>query len=116
MSIELAFQLVTVRLQWRLHLLTDASVSGQHIGVLRNGKSRGAVIRDLEHAPPLGKVTTIFFILGAALRQPIKTCGGAAWITMVTLPFRNPSNKSENAPCVVVSPSVPLRPAVPLST
>lgn len=56
----------------RTHLLADTGISGKDIGILCNGKSWWAAIRDFEHASPLGKVTAILLILGTMLREAIK--------------------------------------------
>lgn len=60
------------------YLLADAGVSGKNIGVLCNGKSRWAAVRDLQDTPPFGEATTVFLVLGTTLREPIKTYRGTS--------------------------------------
>lgn len=67
------------------HHLADAGVSGKDIGVLSDGESRWAAVRDLEDTPPLGEITTVLLVLGAALRQAIKTCSGTTSRGMLRL-------------------------------
>ena len=57
----------------KTHLLADASIAGKHIGVLHDGQLRGRVLGDLQHTPPLGEVSAVLLVLGAALRQPVQT-------------------------------------------
>lgn len=54
------------------HLLADAGVTRQDVGVFHDGKGRRGVFPDLQHATPLGKVSSVLLILGTALRQPIQ--------------------------------------------
>lgn len=64
--------------RWRIrtlhtHLLADTGISGKDISVLCNSKGWWAAIWDLQHTPPLGKVTAVLLVLGAPLREAIKT-------------------------------------------
>lgn len=54
------------------HLLADAGITGQDIGVFHDGEGRRGVFPDLQHATPLGKVSSVLLILGTALRKPIQ--------------------------------------------
>ena len=55
------------------HHLADAGVAGQDVGVLHDGELRGRVLGDLQHAAPLGEVSTVLLVLSAALVQPVQT-------------------------------------------
>lgn len=55
------------------HLLADAGVAGQYVGILHDGQLRGCVLTDLQHRAPLGEVSTILLVLSTALRQSIQT-------------------------------------------
>ena len=57
------------------NLLADASVTCEHVSVLKHGLVGWCVRADLEHTSPLGKTTPIFLVLGTALTQTIQTCG-----------------------------------------
>lgn len=48
------------------YLLANAGISGQNISILSNGEGRRTAVRDLKHTTPLGKITTISFVLGTA--------------------------------------------------
>ena len=52
--------------------LADAGITGQDIGVFHDGEGRRGVFPDLQHATPLGKVSSVLLILGTALRKPIQ--------------------------------------------
>lgn len=54
--------------------LADAGIAGQDIGVLQDGQFWRSGGGDLQHAAPLGKVSTILLVLGASLIQSIQTC------------------------------------------
>ena len=54
------------------HLLADAGITGQDVGVFHDSKGRRGVFPDLQHTTPLGKVSSVLLILGTALRQPIQ--------------------------------------------
>lgn len=56
------------------HHLADAGVASQDIGVLQDGQFGGGGGGDLQHRAPLGEVSTILLVLGAALIQSIETC------------------------------------------
>lgn len=56
------------------NLLADASVSGQHVSVLKDGQLRGCGFADLQHTTPLGEVCAVFLVLGTTLRQSVQTC------------------------------------------
>lgn len=53
--------------------LADAGIAGQDIGVLQDGQFGRSGGGDLQHAAPLGKVSTILLVLGASLVQSIQT-------------------------------------------
>lgn len=75
--------MVTVRKDFRLYdrhdpgALTDRSVTGQYIGVLYDGKLARGVFRDLQHASPLGKMASVFFVLDTTRLEIIETLGCA---------------------------------------
>ncbi len=101
------------------HLLADTGISGKDVRVLCNGESWRAAVWDLEHTPPLGKVTTVLLILGTALREAVKTCRKTKFTDLAIKKACTSGHRQKSdqfSPCVVVSPFVPLRPAVPLST
>ena len=54
--------------------LADAGIAGQDVGVLNDGQPGGCGGGDLQHTAPLGKVSTILLVLGAALIQSVETC------------------------------------------
>lgn len=56
-----------------MDLLADAGVSGKDVGVLSNGKSGWAAVRDLKHTAPLGEVCAVFLVLSATLRETVKS-------------------------------------------
>ncbi|RUS69576.1 hypothetical protein EGW08_022660, partial [Elysia chlorotica] len=56
-------------------MLTDAGVSGQHVGVLHHGLVRGRVLRDFQHAAPLGKAASSLLVLSTPFRQTVETWG-----------------------------------------
>lgn len=58
--------------------MADAGISGEDVGVLCDGEGRGAAVGDLEDTPPLGEVTAVLLVLGAALRQAVQTWGGTS--------------------------------------
>lgn len=55
------------------HHLADAGIAGEHIGILNNSKMGWSSGADLQHAAPFSKVSAVFFILSAALVQPVQT-------------------------------------------
>lgn len=58
------------------YLLADAGIACQGVGILLDGELRGCCAGDLQHCTPLGKVSTIFLVLGTAFSQPIQPCRG----------------------------------------
>ena len=58
------------------HLLADAGITGQDVGVFHDGEGGGGVFPYLQHTAPLGKVSSVLLVLGTALRQPIQPCRG----------------------------------------
>lgn len=55
------------------HHLADAGVASEYIGVLNDSQMRWSSGGDLQHTAPFSKVSTVFFILSAALVQPVQT-------------------------------------------
>ncbi len=55
------------------HHLADAGVPSEYIGVLNDSQMRWSSGGDLQHAAPFSKVSAVFFILSAALVQPVQT-------------------------------------------
>lgn len=53
--------------------LADAGIAGQHVGVLQDGQLGGSGGGDLQHTAPLGKVSAVLLVLGAAFIQSVKT-------------------------------------------
>lgn len=58
---------------WETHLLTDGCISSKDIGVLQHGLVGGVVGTNLQYTSPLGKLGTVFLVLGTSLRQAIQT-------------------------------------------
>lgn len=49
------------------HLLADAGITRQDVGVFHDGEGGGGVLPDLQHTAPLGKVSSVLLVLGTAL-------------------------------------------------
>lgn len=49
------------------HLLTDAGIAGQGIGIFLDSKAGGALVGNPQHGTPLPKVNAIFLVLSTAL-------------------------------------------------
>lgn len=58
---------------WSPYHLADAGVAGQHVGILQDGQLGGGGGGDLQHTAPLGKVSAVLLVLGAAFIQSIET-------------------------------------------
>uniref|UniRef100_A0A6B0V584 Uncharacterized protein n=1 Tax=Ixodes ricinus TaxID=34613 RepID=A0A6B0V584_IXORI len=58
-------------------LLAAGGVASEHVGILQNGQSRGAVGANLQHTAPLGKAAAILAVLRATLGQIVQALGGA---------------------------------------
>ena len=56
--------------------LTDGRVSGEHVGILDDGRLRWTAIADLEGTPPLGKLGAILFVFGASVAKAVQTLRG----------------------------------------
>lgn len=56
------------------HLLTDAGIAGEGVGVFLDSKMGWTLVVNLQHSTPLPKVSTIFLILSTAFRKAIKPC------------------------------------------
>lgn len=54
------------------HLLADAGIAGQHIGILQYGQCRGCAITDFQHTAPFGKISTVLLILSTAFQESIQ--------------------------------------------
>lgn len=55
------------------HLLADAGIAGQDVGILCHGQLGGRGCADLQHTAPLSEVGPVLLVLGTTLRQPIQT-------------------------------------------
>lgn len=122
------------------YLLADAGIACQSVGVLLDGKLRGCCAGDLQHSTPLGKVSTVLLVLGTAFSQPIQPCRGRTklhwellfstglwkglwlqprlclrWVTYCST-GHSLGSLDLSLPWMVVSPFVPARGAVPLSS
>lgn len=56
------------------HLLTDAGIAGQGVGVCLDSEVGWTLVVDPQHSTPLPKVSTVFLILSTALRKAIEPC------------------------------------------
>lgn len=74
---------IAIRKNFRFHdrhdpgALADGSVTGQHVGILQDGKLARCVFRDLQHTSPFGEVAAIFLVLDATRLKIIETLSGA---------------------------------------
>lgn len=59
---------------FRAHLLADARIASQDVGILHDRQLGGSGLADLQHTTPLGEVSAVLLILGAAFRQAVQPC------------------------------------------
>lgn len=74
---------ITIRENFRLNnwddsgALANGGITSENIGVLEDGQFAWASILDLQHAPPLGEMTSVFLVLNATRLQIVESLGGA---------------------------------------
>lgn len=56
------------------HLLTDAGIAGQGVGILLDGEVGWTLVVNPQHSPPFPKVSTVLLVLSTALRKAIEPC------------------------------------------
>lgn len=56
------------------HLLTDAGIAGQGVGIFLDGKAGWTLVVNPQHSTPFPKVSTVSLVLSTALREAIKSC------------------------------------------
>jgi hypothetical protein len=56
------------------HLLTDAGIASQSIGIFLDSKAGRTLVSNPQHSTPLPKVNSIFLVLSTAFREAIKPC------------------------------------------